>query len=217
MSLKKYNGLEVVIIGLPRSGTSFLTGLIHRLGYNCGPEKGLKDRDLNNLHGYYEFKSLNRLTSKFYKKHGFNIQDKLPDRTYLLSQSVKAIQKKIQKIIKMNKIELYKDNKLSFFPELYSTIYDNIKWIYIERDVQDTYKSRFGEEISLSDWIELTEKRKSLVMSSGIYQKALKLNYEDFSNDFDDTLNKIVSFLEISPDKTILDDCRKFYLPRKKK
>ena len=44
--LLRYKGpvpMKVIIVGLPRSGTSFLTGLLVRMGFDPGPKSSLRN------------------------------------------------------------------------------------------------------------------------------------------------------------------------------
>ena len=46
--------LKVLVTGPPRSGTSFLAGLVARMGLSPGPSAWLNPADEHNRYGYYE-------------------------------------------------------------------------------------------------------------------------------------------------------------------
>ena len=145
--------LKVIVTGMPRSGTSFLAGLIVRMGYSAGPVRWLKPADKHNIYGYYEclpvFHEVTKIKNKVNPDLYMNPQ---PFQSDWLKKSEKEI-KRIMRIIEAGGIEIYKDTRLVVLADLFSYLYPEAKWIYIYRDIESTYKSSFGNKISYNNFI----------------------------------------------------------------
>ena len=48
----------IVVLGMHRSGTSALTGMLHSLGIHLGPEEDLKSPQKDNPQGFWENNTL---------------------------------------------------------------------------------------------------------------------------------------------------------------
>jgi hypothetical protein len=75
------NGRPILILGLPRSGTSAVSGALHRLGAFLGGEDRFLPADENNPGGYFEDKALaafNQRCLAFFQMHPLSLRE-LPD------------------------------------------------------------------------------------------------------------------------------------------
>ena len=70
MHYKGPKPLKVVITGPPRSGTSFLAGLVTGMGLSPGPKEWLKDADEHNPYGYFECLPLLYIEDDIFRKLG---------------------------------------------------------------------------------------------------------------------------------------------------
>ncbi len=129
--------IQVFITGGPRSGTSFLSGLVGLMGFSHGNKKSLKGADINNRYGYFENVNLMQIEEQ--------VLNYIP---------------KIKTTVKRDKIEVYKGNRLMVISELFAKAYPNAKWLYIDRNPEATFKSRFGENLSYDEWITCTNSSK---------------------------------------------------------
>lgn len=213
---RKNHHLRVIICGLPRSGTSFLTGLVSNMGYRLGPERWLKRSDANNKFGYFENLPLNILSEKIMGQYDADFIDNpiMPD-DWLDKLEIKYGEK-IKRIVNAGEIELYKDNRLIILADLYARIFPEAKWIFIQRSIESTYNSRFGESVTPEKWQDLTVKRLNQWRNTKTSNHALSLQYEDFSNDLESQIQKISSHLEKDLTDKQLIACRRFYQPKKK-
>lgn len=213
--MKETSPLKIIVVGLPRSGTSFVAGLIERMGYSLGPSYWLKGRDEHNKHGYFECIPLNSLTDKILKDLGGDFHN-LPEIRDGWLKGFKEEQKKIKRIVQSGKIELYKDNKLSAISDLYLDLYPNAKWVFVSRKTGDTYKSRFGKHIGFEEWKRLTGKRLRTWEGSKAAKGSYCVDYDDFKKDVEGSVRALAVFLGIDLSFDALKKCTEFYRPKSK-
>ena len=207
--------LKVIVVGHPRSGTSFVTGLVHRMGYSLGPDIWLLGADKYNRFGYFEARPLMEINMRIMQGLG-NISPGLVDRSPDWFQQFKQEQINILQIVEMGGIELYKGNRLMILADLYDDLFPNVKWIFVNRNIDETYRSRFIEQISLDEWKKQAKIRNLLWQQSRPASRAMQVRYEDFFSDLVGTINQIRSYLEISLTAQQFQNCQDFFRPRSK-
>ena len=205
--------LKVLITGSPRSGTSFLANLVAEMGFSCGPAEWLKQPDEHNPRGYFECNPLRKLTSDILTKLGGNFHD-LPAFDDNWTDDLDDEKKKILDIVNQGKIELYKENKLLVLSKLFDEIFPDAKWIFIERSVEDTFRSRWGSDLSIEEWKEIVANRRDIWNKSKPSQKALYVDYKDFKTDLQNTLKKIANYLGLKLSKSEVDRLSDLFKPR---
>ena len=212
---KKGNTLKVIITGPPRSGTSFLCGLVGRMGFNLGPKSWLKKGDRNNPYGYYECIPLMAIDHCLLKKFGGSVMTPpdLPKNWINLCFEEK---KKIKNIVQNGGIEVYKGNMLIILADLYADLFPKAKWIMIHRDEKDTIRSIFntGNQMSpeeLSDtwrrWLAGWERNK-------LTSNCLIIRYEDFIENPQRMVHIISNHLGVTLTKNQFRKCVSFFKPR---
>ena len=212
---KGANPMKIIITGPPRSGTSFLAGLVVKMGLSPGPKEWLKEGDKNNPYGYYECMPLMEIDHSLLKKFGGGVIDPpdLPENWIELCGKEK---KQIRKIVEGGGIEVYKGNMLIVLADLYAKLFPDAKWIMIYRNEKETARSIRDTGTDLSSqklidtrkkWIECWEKTRSS-------SNCLTIKYEDFFDELDQTIKKIVSHLDLSLSEEIMKDCVDFFRPR---
>jgi len=206
--------LKIIIPTFPRSGTSFLAGLLTRMGFSAGPENMLKKGDQYNPFGYFECLPIMTINRNILAKFGGHIVNRIPELPADWVDVVKEDKKWIKKFIIENKIEIIKDPHLLVLADMYDELFPDARWIVINRNIHETYKSRFGRKMSFDEWKILTEKRMIKWMGSRPYQQALKLDYNDFFVDITDTIQKIVEFLRIELTEMQWEECISFFRPK---
>ena len=211
--IKKPAELKVIVTGTPRTGTSFLSGLVHRMGFSLGPKKWLKKADKNNVYGYFECVPLLQISDRILEKLGGSFLD-LPEFKPGWTALLEEEKREILRIVQKGGIELYKGNRLTVLAGLYDEIFPDAQWIYISRDINETYKSRFGGEISFEDWRKITNRRISLWESSRPATKALNLDYRDFKDNSKATVYKILDFLGLNLSSRKIEECINFFQTR---
>lgn len=202
----------VIILGLPRSGTSFLTSLVSAMGYNPGPRGLLKKADKNNKYGYYENLIMQYFSKYLLWRMGADIFYSIPSGYDVKKFYVERIV--IRSIVSLFNIEVLKDNNIVVLGRLYKYFFPEAKFIFIRRDARSTYKSRFGGEISFSEWKAITEARINAWYAAEPSDEALEISYEQFLTDKDKSIDKIANYLGVALSQNIAEKCRALFMPR---
>jgi len=206
-------GLRCVVTGSPRSGTSFLTGLIHRLGLRCGPRRWLKPADAHNRFGYYECVPLKSIEKKALDRLGVTFHEPT-GLTPGWTRRTPDLQRRVARIVRTGRIDLYKGNRLVVLAELIDTLYPEARWVFIHRDSDESFRSRFGEEMTRDQWRAVTERRMSVWRASGPAEHALYLDYDDFRANLDQTIDRLAAHLDLRPTGRQRRAARAFFQPR---
>lgn len=205
--------LKVIIPAFPRSGTSFLSGLIVRLGFSPGPPEWMVKPDMHNPFGYYECLPLLKISRQILAKFGGDFLKNIPHLPPGWLDEVIKEQQQILDLVQRGNIEVFKDGPMLIIADLYHRLFPEAKWIVIHRDIHETYRSRFGKPLTFEEWQTVTGTRMDRWRGTQPYSKALQLDYDDFSNHWDRTVRRICAHLEIEPDQSRLDECREFFAP----
>ena len=210
--------LKIIVTGPPRTGSSFLTRLINDMGYYAGPKDMMLPPDDHNKHGYYEFTQLNAISDKIVVGMGIGMTPRngIPPLPEGWTNSYPQEKQMIKNIVDVYGIELYKDNDLIVLGDMYTELYPNAKWIYIGRDIQATFNSRFGAPIPFEEWQKITDDRFNAWRRTKAAQTALEINYEDFGTDPTGTIQKICNHLEITLGDSLFDKCVNMFQPKSK-
>ena len=110
---------------------------------------------------------------------------------------------------------MYKGNRMLVLVPLFDRLYPNAKWVFIERDIRETYRSRFGEDLSFEDWQALHERRMDYWRAAAPSDRALYIDYHDFKTDADVTIRRIAEHIGVQLDDRRLRTCREFFRPRR--
>lgn len=218
IKLIHYSGpkpLKVIVTGSPRSGTSFVAGLVHRMGFSLGPKKWLKKGDEHNPYGYFECLPLKKISNKILEELGGDFHHNLPSLESGWTEAFESKKSEITRIIEAGGIELYKGNRLLVLADLYDELFPEAKWIFTQRSIKETYRSRFGEELSFGEWERITNERLRKWESCRPAKQALYVDYQDFKSDAKKTVSKIQAFLEIELTESQVGSCVDFFLPRR--
>jgi len=209
--------LKVIIPCFPRSGSSFLAGLIVRMGFNPGPEKWLKKADERNPFGYYECLPLLEISRGILKKFGGDILKNIPHLPNGWINELETEKKQILDIVYSGKVEIFKDAPMLIIADLYNELFPGAKWIVVHRDVRETFKSRFGKPLTYEEWEKITHIRLRKWQQTQPFSKALNLNYKDFFVDCQGTIEKISSFLGTRLTAQQMKACMDFFKPGQRK
>lgn len=207
MSNINSSNLKIIVVGLPRSGTSFLTNFISLMGFSLGNKDWLKKPDQYNLDGYFECLPLNSITNRLLCEMGCDFHHNLPSTIKLDAVDINKYSTEIYDLINSGNIEIYKDNKLTIMPDIYDKLFPNVHWVYIERSVFDTYKSRFGGFIEFNDWVDISNNRRNLWLNSAVSKKALTLNYSQFETNLSGCLDLISEHLNVKLTEDVRHNC----------
>ena len=210
---KTHQSLQVIVCGPPRSGTSFLTGLIAEMGYHTGPQHWLKGGDPNNKNGYFECLPLNLMSQTIMANAGVDFHRNPEMPPGWLEPAIGKHGSKIRRVVNAGRIQLYKDNRLLVLAELYAHLYPRAKWLFIERSLDSTYKSRFGFSVSREEWAAITSARVDAWCRTSVSGKALNLEYEAFREDLAAQVYIIADFLQTTLSEQQLNKCLSLFQP----
>lgn len=211
-----YDGLRAIVTGLPRSGTSFTAGLVARLGLCPGPRWLLRRGNRHNPHGYYEHVLLNKLTGGVLSAMGRDFDLNLPrSRDEFASLGLGRTQWAIRTLVRLCGIEVYKDNKLVLYPDLYAGMFPEARFIFVARHADARFASRFGKTVARAEWEAFNAQRLALWKASPVCGQALTIRYEDFFHDLDGMIEKIAAFLELEVGEAGRRSARDFFRPRR--
>lgn len=203
-SFKSQDSMKVIVVGLPRSGTSFLTGLIVRMGFDPGPKKLLRSANQFNPYGYYENMKLMKIDHDLLKKFGGKVMNPPELPKDWIKLCIKE-QKKIRQVVDREGIEIYKGNMLVILADLYDVLFPNVKWIYISRNEDDIVRSLIAADnenmLDKKFLYELITYWKRSWYKNKISKNCLEVRYEDFFESPEKTIRLIAKYLNHSMSK----------------
>ncbi len=183
------------------------------MGYNPGPDYLLKQGDEHNLFGYYECLPLMRISKNILNKFGGDIVKNIPDLPDGWMNELSTEKRQILDIVHSEKIEVVKDASILVIADLYHELFPKAKWIVTQRDECETFRSRFGFQLTYQEWLDITNNRLRKWQQTYPYSKALHLNYNDFAVDLEGTISCICSFLEVELTALQIRECMDFFKP----
>jgi hypothetical protein len=158
-----------------------------------------------------------KISRKILQKFGGDFLKNIPDLPDGWMNEVETEKQQIADIVHSGKIEMFKDAPMLIIADLYHELFPGAKWIVIHRDIHETFRSRFGPKLSFTEWKEITNKRWSKWWQSRPASKALNINYADFVMDFQGSIEKISTFLEVELTAPLRQECREFFKPGERK
>lgn len=212
--------MKVIIVGLPRSGTSFLTSLIVRMGFDPGPKCSLRKADLFNPFGYYENNQLMKIDHGLLKKFNGNVMNppELPDNW--IDTCIEEKQE-IKRIIKREGIEVYKGNMLIILADLYDALFPEAKWIFISRNQDRIIGSMIAanecKALDKKKLYDLVNRWQCSWFNSRVSRYCLEVRYEDFFRSPEHEVKAIAKYLNnpLTPDT--LNECLALFKPNENK
>jgi hypothetical protein len=213
-----YRGLTAIVTGLPRSGTSFVAGLLVRLGLSPGPRLLLRPGNRHNRYGYYEHVPLNWITDRILKEMGRDFDLNLPaGREEFLRAGLEQHMRKIKRKVENGRIEVYKDNKLVLYPELYADIFPQAGFVFVTRDADARFASRFGKTVARREWEDFNARRLAMWHDSPVSGRALTVAYEDFFDDARACVDKVCGYLALDAGEERRRKAAEFFRPSRKR
>ncbi|MFW5793840.1 MAG: sulfotransferase [Bacteroidota bacterium] len=210
----------LIVLGMHRSGTSMLSGVLQRLNIPMG-ENQIKS-DISYPMGHFEDTDFFNLNEHILRSAGGS-WDNPPKHQDILTQGEKySIE--IYKLISLrnkNPIWGWKDPRTSLTAELFISFIEDGYFFRCHRNELDIAKSlnrRNGMSIDEAIYLtRLYELRIDNFFTKNSNTKKLDIYYEDVINDPLSWLNMICSFLNISPTTKSLSKANKFIKSRKQK
>lgn len=193
--------MVVLPLGVGRSGTSIIAGLLHNLGVYMG--RDFIPIDSYNIHGYFEDKEIMLLQSKLL--HSINRSWWNPPLSDLeLKNCDQTIISELRSIIadrsNCEGVWGWKDPRTKFLLPLYSDLLDNVHYIIVFRDVLATAMSIMKrdkiDEIAAYYVIQShTNKLYDIIFKR--QSPTLIMSFQDFFNRPEFEIDRICDFIGI--------------------
>lgn len=194
--------LKVLVTGHPNSGTSFLCNLLVELRFSPGRDNNLKSADTHNRFGYYENLRLRNYLWESLSVNSLKIWDpgaleaKQAEIAHFDKESIKHT---VIKLAQEEGVEVYKDNLLPLFYDLFSP---TIKIIAVERSVEDLFASpeKAGQSpigVPFETFVQTYQAYLSLCEGMQKERDVLWVHYDRFKHDFENEVQRIAEFMEV--------------------
>lgn len=163
----------VFVVGLPRSGTSCITGVIHEMGISVGRLESLKPSDKNNERGFFENMPLMYLNEEILNSYGMTAHNPLEIQfaeTPQFADDVAKIAATIKKEFDTTNHILFKDVRtavmLPFYIEAAKQLGFTPKFVVIRRDLLDAIESGRKFEFTSEDIAKMGEAQVAAIRES---------------------------------------------------
>jgi len=134
MTENKIDNKAVIVLGMHRSGTSLMAGILRILGVNMGKE--LLGANAYNVRGYFEDVDFLRLNEKMLSRMKTSWDN--PPRERIDAEKLKSFESEIEKLLSQKKgLWGWKDPATVFFVEQYLPWTENPHFIYCFRNHYD--------------------------------------------------------------------------------
>jgi hypothetical protein len=217
--MKKNNLKTIIVLGMHRSGTSTVAGILYKIGINMG-QKMLGKNHSNPL-GYFEDKEFVDLNNRILGTSGGN-WDSPPSEKNIIAQKNK-FEKEIRNLVSIknkdnSKYWGWKDPRTSLTIQLYLPYLKNPCFIVCHRQAKavtesllqrDRIEIREGRKL----W-EIYEKRIDIFFKEFSKLKRLDLHYENVIAEPEETVRKIIDFINLNISKERYENGLGFVLPK---
>lgn len=214
MFFKKQHKLKVIITGGPRSGTSFLAGLVNEMGFHPGKNILFRASSANIRKGYLEHLKLLKISKDILGKLNADFNFNLPVLEKGWTDQFSKEKTAIRKIVESERMDFYKGNRLLVLGDMYDELFPEAKWLCIKRNVEDTYKSRFGKKRTWEEWTSITQNRYASWEQTNASTKALELHYESFKKNKRLPIQQIVNHLNLQPNEEAFQQYENYFQPQ---
>ena len=193
----------VCVLGMHRSGTSLVAGLMRHLGIDLGPDEELLPPDSNNPSGYFELRELVYLNNEILAHYG-GTWDELPElpRGWEDSDELAEIRDRAGRLLTRRFAAspqwAWKDPRTCVTLPFWQGLAPDLRYVICVRnpvDVADSLRSREGEERGLVehalDWLRHTA--SALAYTAG--RPRVVVHCERFFEDSEHELRRLAVFL----------------------
>ncbi len=218
-NLMKKNSKEVVVLGMHRSGTSMVAGILHKLGVHMGDE--MLGKNKSNPTGHFEDVEFFTLSERILKAAGGKWQN--PPQKEKILKAGKKFSEEIKHIIEKKskrKIWGWKDPRTCLTIDLFYPFLKNPYFVVVRREIEGIARSLekrgdmcFEEGKKLAKrYIEDMER----FLSEYKPKRVIEVHYRDFYKDPMREIKKLVNFLEIETTKEQLKNAREHVVNKSK-
>lgn len=194
----------IIVLGMHRSGTSMIAGILKILGINMGEK--LLGADWSNPLGHFEDIEFISLNDEILKK-AEGSWDNPPFGEKILAQKEKFSDRIKALIEKKKKSEIWgwKDPRTALTIELYLPYLENFYFIVCYRDWKSiAYSLQRRNKMEIEKGIKLSKiyyQRIDRFFHTHPNLKKLQLNYEEVIKKPKDALKNIIDFLNLTPNE----------------
>ena len=207
----------VIVVGMHRSGTSAVAGILHLHGISMGSEKTFRPKPLpQNPMGFYENFDFRKLSDKILYREGYKVKSFNP----IIPQRIRAERHtvKMERLIDQQELNQkhwgWKDPRVCLTLHCWLGLLENMELLhktkivftYREADsVANSLKRRDGlrKKESIRLWCEYN--RRALISINQNLVKTFYLSYEDLLNNPIDLCQKLFRFLEVDFKETVVN------------
>jgi hypothetical protein len=208
----------IFIYGEPRSGTSFVTALIHRMGFYPGPYVWLLNANQYNPDGYFECVLFQDLMDQFIKDQGINFENTLPNHPLKIPKSLGI---RIQKILSAGHVDLLKYNKFSLCADAIAELFPEAIWIHVKRNDEEVFQSnsKFMGSRDRKAFFNAYNQRIALWEKSKVSKKARIINFSELKqkDDVRELINKLCVDLSLELNEKRVEHCLELFRPKEKR
>lgn len=186
----------ILILGMHRSGTSMVTGILNKMGLELGND--LMPPTTDNPKGYFENMDFFRVNEHFLIKNGlsWNKIGNIEKKPIITEENIQLLMRTIMKY-KNHKVFGIKDPRICLLLPLYEQTCKElgikIEYVYIERDKKSVINSiHKRDNLPKESVSKLIDGYLKYVMEKDFI---LQLKYENVLNDIDGSVKKIINSL----------------------
>lgn len=208
----------IIVLGMHRSGTSMIAGILSKIGINMG--KRMLGRTPSNPLGHFEDEDFFNLNKKILEFTGGNWRNP-PNEEDILAQKDK-FKKEILNLISIKNKEKYwgwKDPRINLTMQLYLPYLKNPYFIVCHRQAKVVAESLLQRDrIEIQEGIklwEIYEKRIDIFFKEFSKLKRLDLYYENVMAEPEETVRRIIDFINLNIAKERYENAVDFILPKK--
>ncbi len=189
----------IVVLGMHRSGTSLVAGVLHHLGVNMGKE--MLGGDRFNPFGHFENKKIIKLNEEILKEAGGSWY--APPSSEKILKVREKFKNKIKEIIESEKSKLwgFKDPRTSLTIELFLPFLENPYFIVCYRNKREIIKSLIRRDKMNFEYasrlIDLYYERITKFFEAHRDLRRINVKYEEMMRKPRVVLEKIICFLDI--------------------
>jgi hypothetical protein len=193
----------VCVLGMHRSGTSLVAGLMRHLGIDLGPDDALLPPDSNNPSGYFELTELVHLNNEILAHYGGS-WDELPElpRGWEDSDELAQIRDRARRLLSRRFAASpqwgWKDPRTCVTLPFWQGLVPGLRYVICVRnpvDVAHSLRAREGEERELAehalDWLRHTA--SALAYTAG--RPRVVVHYERFFEDAEHEVRRLAAFV----------------------
>jgi len=209
---------RIFIYGEPRSGTSFITALLLRMGHYPGPYVWLLNANQHNPDGYFECVPFQDVLDDYIEQQNLNFEHKLPNAPIQLPYDIEI---KLKNIVMDGNIGLLKYNKFSLCADAIAKIFPEAIWIHVTRESEAAYQSnkKFMGNRDRTNFFKAYNQRRNLWQQSRVSKRAFEVNFSTLKEkkDVQILVDNLCVNLDMALDSKTMKHCVALFRPKSKR